>query len=515
MEETIYAQALLVEDGIIRQVGSQQELLAQAASDTRLIDLQGHTLMPAFIDAHSHITGYADALGRVDLSGVKCPADMEERVKKYLEYAQLRDNDWIIGQGYDQNSFQNAILPTKDILDAYSDGRPMLLLHASGHSGIMNSRALALSGIHKKTPEPQGGKIGRMPDGEPNGYLEENALINGDLKIPAPDPARQMRLLEQAQQNYLRYGITTVQSGLTRQADWSLLEKASMDNKLLLDVVCYIDQNVSVSLLWDHPLWVKQYYNHLKIGGYKIILDGSPQGRTAWMSAPYENAPDGYRGTSIYTEEEVTRFFEQILQDSMQILVHCNGDAASEQMLSAWERLVNGYNVGLRPVMIHSQFVRRDQLERMARLGVIASFFMVHVYYWGDVHVKNMGIGRAQNISPARDAMDAGTVFTFHQDTPVVEPDMLFTVWSAVNRLDRNGKVLGSGQCVPVIDALRAVTISAAYQYFEEQIKGSIREGKFADFVILEKNPLKVPPMEIKDIHILQTIKQGQTLYER
>lgn len=165
--------------------------------------------------------------------------------------------------------------------------------------------------------------------------------------------------------------------------------------------------------------------------------------------------------------------------------------------------------------MIHAQLLRRDQLSALRSLGMIPSFFVAHTYYWGDVHIRNFGLARASAISPAASALREGLPFTFHQDTPVLPPDMLTAVGCAVTRTTRTGRVLGEEERLLPLDALRAVTVNAAYQYFEEDRKGSIREGKLADFVLLDENPLTVEPGRIRDIRVLRTIKEGVTVYER
>ena len=166
----------------------------------------------------------------------------------------------------------------------------------------------------------------------------------------------------------------------------------------------------------------------------------------------------------------------------------------------------------LRPVMIHCQTVRNDQLDRMAELKMIASIFVGHVWYWGDVHIKNLGEERGNHISPAKDALDRGVLINFHQDTPVTKPYMMHSVWCAVNRISRTGKLIGTDQAIDVYEALKAITINAAYEYFEETSKGSIAVGKKADFVILDKSPLEIDKMEIKNIKVLETIKEGEIL---
>ena len=196
----------------------------------------------------------------------------------------------------------------------------------------------------------------------------------------------------------------------------------------------------------------------------------------------------------------------------MQVLAHCNGDAAAEQFLTAAEKL-EGEGVDLaaiRPVLIHGQLLGADQLEAVKRTGVLISFFAAHVYHWGDLHIQNFGMDRAKRITPARSALALGIPFTFHQDTPVLPPDMLETIWCAVNRRTRDRVQME--EAIGVEDALRAVTVNAAYQYFEENSKGTIAPGKRADFAVLDKNPLEVPTEELRELRVLETIRGGETL---
>lgn len=511
MEQAMETDAVLVRNGRIAATGSRR-VMAERDSNACLVDLQGAAMMPAFIDSHSHITALAQTYGMADLSGAKDFEGILQRLRQFKEENHVSEGQWLLGYGYDQERLKEKRPPDKELLDR-TGPNPVLISHVSGHAGVANSAGLVKLGITAETPDPEGGKIGRNASSkEPNGYLEESAFTALDTSLLYPPPEQRLWMLRRAQQEYLRYGITTVQDGLTRDAEWTLLRKASEAGELLMDVVCYIDQKLCGQLLWENPLWTRQYLRHLRIGGYKIILDGSPQARTAWMSQPYMGAAD-YRGYPAHSDAQVASFFETVIRDSMQVLVHCNGDAAAEQMISVWETLSNNLNLGLRPTMIHAQFVRQDQLRRMERLGIIASFFIAHISHWAKIHQKNLGRERACRMSPVATALREGTVYTFHQDTPVTPPDMLETVWLAVNRRDCNNEPVGSYECIPVSEALRGVTINAAYQYFEEQEKGSIRVGKKADLIILNRSPLKVAPMQIKEIKILQTIKEGNVLF--
>lgn len=515
MEQPLYAEAVLVEDGVISKVGGRDELLAEARADTKLMDLKGAVLLPAFIDPHSHITALAQTMDSVNLTGCKNFGEIVHRLDNYAEKKKPKKGQWVTAFGYDQNNLEEKRHPDCELLDQYSF--PLVITHASGHMGVMNSAGMEVMDITADTPDPAGGAIGRRKGSrEPDGYLEEAAFTRSTAKIPQPPLKELMRQMEQAQEIYLKNGMVTVQDGFTKQAEWKLLHKMAEQKRLKIDVVAYPNLPDNRKIALDHPEFRRKYHNRLKIGGYKIFLDGSPQGRTAWMSKPYENAPDGYHGYPAHTDEEVQSYLGQALEDDMQILAHCNGDAAAQQMIDAYAAALPNArpNEHIRPVMIHAQLVRPDQLKRMAKLEMIASFFVAHTYYWGDAHLKNFGEARAREISPVRSAIENGVMYTFHQDSPVIQPNMLETLWCAVNRVTKNGYVLGEDQRVTPLEALRAVTVNAAYQYFEEHEKGSIFPGKRADFVVLDRDPLRVDPMEIKDLHVLATIKDGTALYE-
>ncbi len=515
MEEPLYAEAVLVEDGVIRAVGEKSVLRQGCPPETEEMDLQGAVLLPAFIDPHSHITALAQTLGSVDLTGAKSFAEIVQKLQAFIQKTKPAPGQWVTAFGYDNNFLAEKRHPDRQLLDQIK--YPVIVTHASGHMGAANSLGLKEMGVCAETPDPEGGVVGREADGRtPNGYLEETAFSSFTAKIPQPSQEQLLRQMELAQDIYLQNGITTVQDGLTVPVRWEMLKGLAEQNRLKADVVAYPDLKDNRALAAENLPYCKQYCNRLKIGGYKIFLDGSPQGRTAWMTQPYENGEAGYKGYPIYQDAQVESFMREALRDDMQLLVHCNGDAAAQQMIDAYEKVLaeSRTEQQIRPVMIHAQLVRQDQLEKMAKLRMIASFFVAHTWYWGDVHLQNFGEARAIRISPARSAIESGVIYTFHQDTPVIQPNMLETIWCAVNRISKNGMVMGEEERVTPLEALRAVTTNAAYQYFEEDEKGSIRAGKRADFVILDRDPLQVNPMDIKDISVLATIKDGRAVYE-
>ncbi len=502
-------EAVVVSGGRIARVGTLEEAL-KFAPKAEKVDLQGQTLMPAFIDAHSHITSFATTLGIVSLAGAESLDEIRDRIRTYVKERKLSAGKWIVGFGYDHNDLAEGRHPTRWDLDDVSPDYPVLIAHASGHMGVVNSLGLMELGIDKDTPDPEGGVIGKM-EGEPTGYLEERAFTQRSAGVMRPTMEETLALLDEAQRVYLSYGITTAQDGLVREAEWRILEEAARTKRLILDVVGYVDME-EANILRGHPQY-QNYVHRLRLGGYKMFLDGSPQGRTAWMSEPYANGEDGYCGYPIHGDDEVHAMIETALREERQLLVHCNGDAAAQQYIDAMELALQEHSKAIRPVMIHAQTVRSDQLKTMAKLSMIASFFVAHTYFWGDVHRVNLGEARANRISPVKTALQEGVVYTFHQDTPVVPPDMMKTVWCAVNRLTKGGTMLGEGERVSVYDALMAVTRNAAYQYFEENEKGSIKEGKLADLVVLGKNPLTARPMELADIPVVVTYKEGNEVY--
>ncbi len=510
------AEAVCVADGRIVCVGKAAQVLALRSEDTELIDLQGHALMPGFIDGHSHFTGLANSLDQCDLSPCTSFGEMVESLRRFIEENQIPKGEWVVGTNYDHNFFMEKKHPDRHVLDQVSTSHPVMIIHASSHMGVVNSEGLRTQQLTAETKDPEGGRYGRT-DGDLNGYMEENAFVSFRNAMPMPSVEKLMHLMQRAQAVYASHGITTVQEGMTPAPLFQLLMLAQQKNILYLDLCAYLDLETCADLPEKHPERSGKYQNHLKIGGYKIFLDGSPQGRTAWMLEPYANSTDGYRGYPIKENEKLYQDILTSLKAGQQLLAHCNGDAAAEQYLSVFEQVHRDhpqYPVK-RPVMIHAQLVHSQQLERMLPLQMMPSFFVAHTYYWGDIHIQNFGFERAANISPAGSALRLGLPFTFHQDSPVLPPDIFKTIWCAAKRQTRAGVDLNQNEAVSIYDGLKASTLWAAWQYGEEGEKGSIEEGKRADLVILDRNPLEVPLDQIPDIQVLKTIKDGQCIYEK
>lgn len=516
-KENQYAEAFCVADGIIEAVGTDEDILNRRQEGDRLVNLTGKTVFPGFVDGHSHFAGVANALTQCDLREVSSFEELIIMMKEFIKRKDIPQGEWVCGNSYDHNFLLEHRHPDKDILDKISTVHPIMVIHASSHMGSVNSLALKILQIDERTSDPADGKYYRIKNSrKPNGHMEETAFIAAQKKIPLLDIEAFMKLLVKAQDIYAGYGITTVQEGLMDTSLFQLLSDAASRQLLYLDIIGYVDVRNSRNIWIENKPLTKQYRNHFKIGGYKIFLDGSPQGRTAWLTKPYEGE-ETYCGYPSLCNEDLYKLIETSFIDEAQLLAHCNGDATSEQFVSQFEKARKQYpnKKPKRPVMIHAQLVQTEQLKRMSALCMLPSFFIAHTYYWGDVHIKNLGFQRASRISPAKTAEQFHIPYTFHQDSPVIQPDMMKTVWCAVNRKTRNGVSIGEEEKVTVWEAMKAITINGAYQYSEEMKKGTITPGKAADIVILDKNPLRMESDRIKDIIVLETMKDGKTIYRK
>ena len=468
--------------------------------------------MPSLIDAHSHFTGVANSLRLCDLSNVHNYDQLVLSMQQFKQNKKLTDEDWIIGTNYDHNFMDEKKHPDRKVLDRISVTNPIYISHASSHMGVANSKALQVLGIALDEKDPKGGKYGRFENGELNGYMEESAFLSFQQRVPMPSVESMISLYKEAQKIYASYGITTIQEGFAPSGLFSLLQQAAKDQAFQLDVVAYLD--AKEDCVPQYPTY-QTYQNHLRIGGYKTFLDGSPQGRTAWMQEPYENSDD-YCGYPSLKDEEIDQIIQQCIDEKQQLLVHCNGDAAAKQYVDAVSR-VNAKNTDhlQRPVMIHAQFVKEDELKRMKAIEMIPSFFVAHTWYWGDIHIQNFGMQRANRMSSVQSAKQNGLVYTFHNDSPVIPPNLFFTLWCATHRKTKNHVQLSKKQAVSIYDALKAVTIYAAYQYGEENEKGSLKEGKRADFIIVDQDPRELEHEDEVRIQVLKTFKDGKCIYQR
>lgn len=527
-EKPEYAEAVVTQDGKIVFVGSKEEAEENYAKADK-IDLKGKTMLPGFIDPHSHFGMVSNTMGQVDLNPppvgeVATIAGVLRKIETYKSEHNIPDGDWIFGWGYDESQLTEKRHLNKMEIDSVLPNNPVYLVHTSGHMGVANSMALEKMKVTAATENPEGGSIARLPNSkEPSGLVQETAMypfVGNMLKILE---SKQAEFFDATQEKYAMNGITTAQDGMTDRNAIQFFQSQADAGKLKIDLIALPGFSELETNLNDADFEWKTYKNGFKLQGTKIISDGSPQGKTAFFTEPFLTEVPGCesdcRGFPNISQEALNDLFLIAYEADNQLFIHGNGDASIAMVIAAHENACEKLNQPLdkdrRTIVIHSQFVRPDQLETYKEYNIEPSFFTNHAYFWGDVHVENLGEERAFFLSPMASAEKLGLKYTNHSDATVTPIDPLFTVWTAVNRISRSGKVIGPNERATPYQALKAITSHAAYEFYEEDSKGSLRAGKLADFVILDKNPLTVDPMEIKDINVTETIKEGKTVFKR
>lgn len=526
-DSAMRAEAVAEADGRILAVGGLAEVMAHQGPDTEMIDLAGRTLLPGFFDAHGHIfVGGLQALS----ANLLAPPD-----GKVTDIASLQATmrDWaaanadsvekigmIIGFGYDNAQLAEQRHPTRDDLDAVSTTLPVVLIHQSGHLAAVNSAMLALLKFDASTENPAGGVIQRRRGSkEPNGVLEETAMFTVAPIIMGRLGAEGMKTFaREGAKLWARFGYTTAQEARANPQVFAVMQQVAAEGGFANDVLVYPDVLVDRDFIKANVN--SAYNNRLRLGGAKLTIDGSPQGFTAWRDQPYfkpvGDYPDGYSGYPAVTAEQVMDVVQWAADNGVQILTHANGERASDLLIAAHGAAQGRVPAAreLRPVLIHGQFLRPDQLDSYKRLGVIPSLFPMHTFYWGDWHLDHtVGPEAGMNISPTGWVLARDMIFTSHHDAPVAFPDSMRVLDATVTRRSRSGRIVGADHRVDVITALKAMTIWPAYQHFEEADKGSLEPGKRADFVILSADPTAVDPTTLASLKVTETIKDGRSIF--
>ena len=536
------AEALAVKNGKILFVGPLAEAQALVGPATTTIDLAGKTLLPGFIDTHGHFVYFGKNLVDADLFGCTDIPDLLARMKKQAERTPA--GAWIVGFGYQPRQMKENRAPTIEELDGVAADRPVMIVDSSGHLGAGNSRVFDVAGITADTPNPEGGSFTRKAGGTSlAGPMEETALNAVRSKRPPFTGELADAVITGAATLWARYGQTTaMEAGLGLGSDDIEVVVNAID-KNLLPIDLYIaakDSTVDDTLTAAYGVASaynpkpdgtleklraartdldKRYVNRVRLGGIKFWLDGSID--TAWFTKPYATNPPGktggYSGFRQIPDEVINAAFDRFWPTEMQIHMHMNGDAAADQALAAIDKAVKKHGMrDARPVFVHASWLRPDQIEKMKTCGAIPSFLPSGIVPGGDGVVKLWGPERAAGSMATRTFLRAGLPFTFSHDAPVSpQPWILALVDAGTNRQSASGQVIGPDERISPYDGLRAVTAMAAYQLKEEKTKGTLEAGKLADLVILEKNPLKVDPVTIKDIAVIETIKEGKTVFRR
>jgi hypothetical protein len=522
------AEAVAEKGGTIIAVGKAADVMKHKGPTTEMVDLKGRTLVPGFVDAHGHIVvGGLQALSANLLAPpdgkVQDIASLQQTLRDWVQKnaAAVEKVKIIVGFGYDNSQLKELRHPTKEELDAVSTDIPVLIVHQSGHLATVNSAMLKEIGYDAGTKDPAGGVIQRKPGStEPNGTLEETALFAAvPVVLGRVGPEGMKAFAREGAKLWARFGYTTAEEGRATPQIADLLKQVAAEGGFANDVNAYPD--VLVDRAYIKANQSNTYVNRFRVAGAKLTIDGSPQGFTAWRDRPYfkpvGNYPAGYSGYAAASAEQVMDAVQWAAENGIQVITHSNGERASDLLIAAHRAAQARFPKAkdLRPVLIHGQFLREDQLDSYKALGVIPSLFPMHTFYWGDWHLDHtVGPQAGMNISPTGWALKRGMLFSSHHDAPVAFPDSMRVLDATVTRRARgSGRIVGPEHRVDVITALKAMTIWPAYHHFEEATKGSLEPGKLADFAILSKDPTAVEPATIADIKVTETVKEGKTIF--
>lgn len=531
------AEAVAIKNGRILAVGDLATIKAEHnKTDTELVNLNGRTLMPGFIDSHGHISQAAIKKSFVNMDpapagNVGSIKDIQRNFNLELAKREEGDQRWLIGWGYDHAMLEENRHPTRHDLDAISAEIPILLIHFSSHQVVANSKMLEIAGFDETSKDPAGGVIVREADGKtPNGILEEYAskpvIVSAILEMgygsatDLPEDfisgAMQMALMN-IMEDYVSQGFTTAIDAGTGLDVHYLLTDMGQKGLLPIDIaaaIFYFQADAEQLSKLYSPI----YDNNYRMMGGKIALDGGSPGRTANLRQPYHQQLKGeedYVGYASVSDETAKNFISGLYQYNVPAFIHALGDAAVDQAIEV-VRFAESAHEGndRRTQLIHLQQVQADQFETMQALDVTLTYQMAHNFYFADFHAKHIyGSERTKKLNPIQSGIDYGFSTTIHHDAPVHPIDQFTIIWAAVNRTSRSGKVWGEDERISVMDALKASTINAAYQLREEDSKGSLEQGKLADMIIIDQNPLTVEPQKLKDLKVLETIKEGRSIY--
>lgn len=515
------AEAVLVADGRIVAVGSTADLRSQAPADTREVDLAGATLLPGFIESHNHFLSSGQAFAHVDVRGENCDSIAElqrllgERVKE------TPAGNWVVGRGYDQTLLQENRHPTRYDLDAAVPDHPAVITHISYHGLVANSVALKMAGLDASSPDVAGGEILRDEHGEPNGVLLESPAMRLVLDLMPKSTVDRMRAgLGLARDQFMPMGISAVHDALIHSRDEIDAYAAAMSSgELPMRSYLMIHPDLYNGELEGQSGDLGASYglppNRLVAGPVKFFQDGAIQAYTASLTQPYFDQPDEY-GVKIYDPADLAAMILEHHKAGRQIAIHGNGDSAIDDILDGYEAALEAHpRENHRHRIEHLQLARQDQIDRMARLGVVSSVFINHLWQFGDRHLSRfLGPERANRMEPLASLTRAGIKWGLHSDCPVTEVNPLRGIWLAVNRQTSGGQSIGVDEKVSVEQALRGFGPDAAYLGFQENILGTIAPGYLADFAIIAEDPVAVPET-IKDIEVLATVIDGEIVVEK
>ncbi len=524
------AEAIAILQGRIHAVGSDKEIKSYISKSTQVIDLKGKLAIPGFIDSHGHFFSLGRSKMQLDLTRVKNWDEVIELVAQAVKKA--KPGEWILGRGWHQEKWDRTPepnvdgLPLHDSLSKVSPQNPVLLNHASGHSGFTNAKAMELAGINEKTPDPEGGEIVKDSIGRPIGVFRETAkgLLRKELNVylskrtPEEIKDYERKVVELADQYCLKNGITTFFDAGSSFQTINLFKKMVEEKKLGIRLNAMINEsndrlkkhlsNYRVIGMGDH---------HLTVRTIKRLIDGALGSHGAWLLKPYDSLPtsSGLNTAPIDAMKETARI---AIENGFQLCTHAIGDRGNREVLNIYEEVFKAHpgKKDLRWRIEHAQHFHPDDIPRFGKLGIIASMQGIHCTSDGPWVIKRLGEKRAeQGAYVWRKLMDSGAVICNGTDVPVEDVNPIDCFYASVTRKMKNGNVFYGDQRMTREEALRSYTINGAYAAFQEEIKGSLVKGKLADITIISRDIMTIPDDEILSTEVLYTIVGGKILYKK
>ncbi len=516
-EQNRICEAVAMEGNRIVSVGSTEEVKKHIGSQTTVIDLNGRSLLPGFIDSHLHLSAYG-----IDQLGVSCKAphiqslhDIFQDLRK--KAAGLSKGKWVRAWGFNEMSMVEQRYPTREELDEISMDHPIMIIRACNHISIVNSKALEIFGIHSDTPNPKGGIIERNDHGIMTGRLLETAHFQ-NVKEVTYSEEEIFSALELASNDFIAAGITSVHdAGAHASSTFKLMQQSTQNGIVKVRIyamVCSLDDpETFIENMIAEGIKTGMGDNRFKIGPAKLFTDGSSSGPTIATRDAYTSNPNDY-GILYYTQEKLNRVLVEAHKQGFQITAHAQGDRAIEMMLNCIEAALNEHpRPDARPRIEHAGVSSPDLIERMKQLGVVPIPNPAFVLEYGEGYVRNYG-ERVNSMYPLRDFYESGIIAAIGSDNPVTDYNPLLGIQAAMNRKSRKGLGIGENQTVSVFQAIRAYTWNGAYASFDEHQKGSIEVGKLADLVMLDGSILQIDTKKISDLSVKMTIIDGEIIYQ-
>ncbi|WP_420583195.1 amidohydrolase [Reichenbachiella sp.] len=520
------AEAVAVTDGKIVYVGNNVNANQWVADTTQIVDLEGKTLTPGFIEGHGHLMGIGENLINLDLLNTKSYDEIIEMVKNKVN--EVEDGEWILGRGWHQDKWfvlpENMIngFPSHNKLSEISPNNPVVLSHASGHMVLANDQAMKIAGINKDTPDPEGGTIFKDLGGNPTGILNETAELLLEDVIPEDSDERRIQILNMAIEECLKNGITSFHDAGAGQKTIDLYESFLKNDLLKIRLYVMLDG-------LDEELLSNWYTSGPRIGlgndfltirAIKLYADGALGSRGALLLEDYEDAP-GVQGLRLTPADYIMRVTEQGTKNGFQICTHCIGDRANREVLDMYEIVLNADTTKANPRfrIEHAQHIAGDDIPRFGQLGVIPSMQAIHMSSDRPWAIDRLGEKRiVESAYMWQDLISTGANVMNGTDAPVEPVNPLASFYASVTRQTLKGKPENGfepDQRMKREQALQAYTINNAFGAFEEDIKGTIEIGKVADFTVLSKDIMKIEAKEILTTEVEYTIVNGQILYQK